>query len=288
MSECRSGAVGLGAELQLCLVELAAANSDATFVRIGSTWARFGKFAEHHHVETLDRVDLAFAAAFVRSLTTAEASPGTATMHNRRTSLRMLFRTARRLGLVDGDPTLDLVLPSRVTGSFRPLSDEEVDLCRDAASWWMSSQRFAAVWALAEAGARGAELGAVRVSDVDLDKRRVRLSGGKRVVPRCVPLTDWAHDCLERRLTTLDDDEFVAYRGASPRSAGRISAASAVTAVLTRAGLADEADLRPTSVAAWAGRAEFERTGSIADAARLLGLKSLDATARMIGWDWTT
>ena len=46
MSECRSGAVGLGAELRLCLVELAAASSDATFVRIGSTWARFEKFAE--------------------------------------------------------------------------------------------------------------------------------------------------------------------------------------------------------------------------------------------------
>lgn len=287
MSDYRSDAVGLGAALRLCLVELAAVNSDATFVRIGATWSRFEKFAQHNGVATLGCVDPTLAAAFVRSHTTAEVAPGTATLHNRRTSLRMLFRTARRLELVDGDPTLDLVLPPRVVGSFRPLTDDEVDLCRDAASWWMSSQRFAAVWALAEVGARGEELGAVRVADVDLDTKRVRLAGGKRVDARWAPLTEWACSTLERRLNAIDEDEFVAYRGGSPKTAGRISACSAVTAVLTRAGLGAEADLRPTSVAAWAGRTEFDRTGSIADAARLLGLRSLDATARMIGWDWT-
>lgn len=288
MTDCRSDAVGLDAELRLCLDELAASNSDTTFMRVGSSWTRFGEFASHSGIETLGDVDPILAAAFVRARTSAAASAGTATMHNRRTSLRLLFRTARRLGLVDGDPTLDLALPARVVGSFRPLTDDEVDLCRDAAAWWMSSNRFAAVWALAEAGARGAELGAVRVSDVDLDDKRVRLSGGKRVESRRAPLTDWARDALERRITTLGGADFVAYRGTSPRSAGRISAASAVTAVLTRAGLGDETDLRPTSVAGWAGRKEFDRTGSIADAARLLGLRSLDATARMIGWDWTT
>jgi integrase len=288
MSDCRSDVVGLDAELRLCLVELASAKGDATVVRVGSSWTRFSEFAAQSGVEALAGVDPTVAAAFVRARTTADSPKGTATMHNRRTSLRLLFRTARRLGLVDGDPTLDLALPPRVVGSFRPLTDDEIELCRDAALWWMSSNRFAAVWALAEATARGGEIGAVRVSDVDLDNRRVRLSGGKRVQPRNAPLTNWGCVALTRRLTTLDDDEFVAYRGASPRSAGRISAASAVTAVLTRAGLADEADLRPTSVAAWAGRAEFDRTGNIADAARLLGLRSLDATARMIGWDWTT
>ncbi len=288
MTDCRSDAVGLDAELRLCLDELAASSSDPTFVRVGSSWTRFGEFATRSGIETLGGVDPSLAAAFVRARTSAAAPAGTATMHNRRTSVRMLFRTARRLELVDGDPTLDLALPPRVVGSFRPLTDDEVDLCRDAAAWWMSSNRFAAVWALAEAGARGAELGAVRVSDVDLEGKRVRLSGGKRVEPRWAPLTDWARDALERRLTTLDEDEFIAYRGSSPGASSRISAASAVTAVLTRAGLADEPDLRPTSVAAWTGRKEFDRTGSIADAAQLLGLRSLDAAARMIGWDWTT
>jgi integrase len=288
MSECRSGAVGLDAEMQLCLVELAATNSDATLMRVGSSWTRFGEFAARHDVQGLGQVAPTLAASFVRSRTSADSPAGTATMHNRRTALRLLFRTARRLGLIDGDPTLDLVLPPRAVGSFRPLSDDEIELCRDAAAWWMTSQRFAAVWALAESSARGAELGSVRAVDVDLADGCVWLSGGKRVEPRWAPLTEWARDALERRLSTLGEDEFVAYRGTSPGAGSRISAASAVTAVLTRAGLAGEPDLRPTSVAAWTGRKEFDRTGSIADAARLLGLRSLDAAARMIGWNWTT
>lgn len=191
------------------------------------------------------------------------------------------------IGLANGDPTLDLVLPVRQPGSFRPLNDDEIALCRDAASWWMTSQRFAAVWALAEASARGAELGVVRAADVDLADGRVWLSGGARVEPRWAPLTPWGRDALERRLATCDGDRFVAYRGHSPGPAGRTSAAAAVTAVLTRAGLADEPNVRPTSVAAWAGRTVFDRTGDIAEAARLLGMRSLDATARMIGWDWS-
>lgn len=288
MSDTTSDGVGLTADLMSCRSELAANAPEATVSRVGTIWTRFEEFARTTGAGVLTDVTPTLASDFIRSRTPSGGSAATPTMHNRRTALRLLFRTARRLGLVDGDPTLDLVLPPRVVGSFRPLTADELELCRDAAAWWMSSQRFAAVWALAEASARGAELGTVRAVDVDLASGRVWLSGGKLVEPRWAPLTDWARDTLERRLNAIDGEEFVAYRGASPRSAGRISAASAVTAVLTRAGLGDEADLRPTSVAAWAGRAKFDRTGNVADAARLLGLRSLDATARMIGWDWTT
>ena len=204
MSDCRSDVVGLDAELRLCLVELAAANSEATIVRIGSSWTRFGEFAARSRITALANVHPTLATAFVRARTSMESQPGTATMHNRRTSLRLLFRTARRLGLAGGDPTLDLVLPPRAVGAYRPLTDDEVELCRDAALWWMSSQRFAAVWALAEATARGGELGAVRVRDVDLDRQRVWLSGSKLVEPRNVTLTNWGCDALQRRLATLE------------------------------------------------------------------------------------
>ena len=106
MSECRSGAVGLDAEMQLCLVELAATNSDATLMRVGSSWTRFGEFAARHDVQGLGQVAPTLAASFVQSRTSADSPAGTATMHNRRTALRLLFRTARRLGLIDGDPIL--------------------------------------------------------------------------------------------------------------------------------------------------------------------------------------
>ena len=288
MTDCRSDVVGLGTELELCLAELASPANEATFGRTESTWARFETFATSNGTRLLADVTPTLTASFLRSRTSQDTPASTATMHNRRTTLRLLFRTARRLGFVDGDPTLDLVLPPRVMGTFRPLTSDEIELCRDAALWWMSSQRFAAVWALAEATARGAELGAVHVTHVDLVKNRVWLDGGKRVEPRWARLTDWGRAALERRLSTVSGKEFVAYQGASPRPSGRVSAASAVTAVLTRAGLRDEADIRPSSVAAWAGRTEFDRTGDIASAARLLGLRSLDVTARTIGWDWTS
>ena len=48
------------------------------------------------------------------------------------------------------------------------------------------------------------------------------------------------------------------------------------------------ATLRPSSVAAWAGRRCFDETGDITKVAQLLGVRSLDQAARIIGWDWTT
>jgi integrase len=278
----------LEAELRRCLAAAFEDSNTATIDRIAPTWSRFNEFAVAGGAEALSEVTPEIATAFVQSRTSEGDKPSDQTMHNRRTIVRLLFRTARRLGFVTGDPTLDLVLPPRSVGVFRPLSDDEVSLCRDAALWWKSSQRFSTLWALAEATARGAELGSVSVADIDLDGQRVWLSGGTRVEPRWAPLSDWGATVLERRLASVGDDVFVAYRGASPRSAGRVSAASAVIAVLERAGLHGEADIRPTSVAAWAGRVAFDHTRDISAAARLLGMRSLDATARMIGWDWTT
>jgi len=54
-----------------------------------------------------------------------------------------------------------------------------------------------------------------------------------------------------------------------------------------RSGLAGEPDVRPASVAAWAGRKVFDTTGSIEEAARVLGVRSLDRAARLIALDWS-
>src|SRR6267378_1764198 len=39
--------------------------------------------------------------------------PSVATMHLRRSALRLYFRTLRRLGMAEGDPTMDIALPAR-------------------------------------------------------------------------------------------------------------------------------------------------------------------------------
>jgi hypothetical protein len=47
-----------------------------------------------------------------------------------------------------------------------------------------------------------------------------------------------------------------------------------------------EPDVRPASVAAWAGRRILAETGRIDEVARRLGMVSLDRTARFIAFDW--
>ena len=69
----------------------------------------------------------------------------------------------------------------------------------------------------------------------------------------------------------------------SGAAAGQVSTCRAVGVVLLRAGLVGEPDVRPASVAAWAGRAILEQTGRIEDAAAALGVRSLDRAARLVG-----
>ena len=52
------------------------------------------------------------------------------------------------------------------------------------------------------------------------------------------------------------------------------------------AGLAAERDLAPMSLATWAGRRVFDATGRIEEAAKTLGLRSLDTAAAAIGFGW--
>ena len=279
---------GLEAEYDHCVAGIGDTIMEGARQRATTTWTRFISFAAACGIGSLSDVTPSVATAFIHSRTSTGSKPSRQSMHNRRTCLRQLFRVARKVGLATADPTIDLVLPTRSSRLFRPLSNSEINLCRDAASLWTSSQRFSAVWALAEASARGAELGAVRTTDLDLAAGRVWLSGSLRVEPRWGVLTKWGATVLAQRLAETSNDAFVAFQGSTAGSASRVSAASAVTAVLKRAGLGDYTDVRPMSVAAWAGRTAFDRDGDIAATAHLLGLRSLDATARMIGWDWAT
>ena len=80
----------------------------------------------------------------------------------------------------------------------------------------------------------------------------------------------------------------VVYGGSGPAATGQVSASVALSDVLTRAGLGDEPDVRPGSVAAWAGRRILDETARIDEVARRLGMSSLDRTARFIAWDWHT
>jgi len=252
---------------------------------------RFGRFiAAGQCVSDLDRVTPQHVKAFVSAPGGDGTAPGVATQHLRRSSVRLLFRIARELGLAAGDPTLDLRLPPRSLSNSRPLTDEEVALCRSSALYSLSSTRLAAAWALTEATARTAELPHMRVADLDLDRRRVRIHGSPRTEARWGRLSDWGRVQLERRVRELgraaELSTLLVYGGDGSAESRQASSCQAIAETLRRAGLGSEPDVRPVSVASWAGALVLANTGRIDLAARALGCRSLDTAARLIGLDW--
>lgn len=281
----RPTAVGSGVDL--CLDAMASRGMQpSTVARIAPVVSRFAEFAEGHGVKHLRQISTDVSAAFIRSRLDSGLAPTPATMHDRRSSLRLVFRVGRELGLIDGDPTLDLSLPPRSSQRTRPLTSDEVELGRDVALWNLASRRMASAWALAEATARGAELSTASVKDLDLEAGTVWLHGGKRTADRWGSLSNWGIKVLRGRLNEIGANDSIVYAGQGSGISGQVSTCSAISAILIRAGLAGEPDVRPSSVAAWAARSSFDRGDDIHKVARMLGVPSLDQAAQIIGWDW--
>lgn len=273
--------------------ELAAGNvlSAQSHRRMVELLERFGRFAAvGNGVACLDEVTPEHVRAFLGAPSDDGAAPGLATQHLRRSAIRLLFRVARGLGLATQDPTLDLHLPPRSVSTARPLTDEEVALCRSAALHSLTSIRLAAAWALAEATARTAELPHLRINDLDLDGALIWINGSPRTEPRWGELSSWGCLLLERHVRqfgqTAPSSSSLIYGGDGSAESRQASSCQAIGETLRRAGLGTEPDVRPVSVAAWAGARVLADTGRIEAVARTLGCRSLDAAARFIGFDW--
>jgi len=260
--------------------------------RLGDLFSNFARFLEFGHgCSSLGDVTSDHVRAFVHApCGSGDLDPASvATMHLRRSAVRLLFRLARRLDLVDGDPTLDLVLPPRSSVRQRPLTIDEVILCRSFSLHTLTETRQPAALALAEATARTAEIPLIRASHVELEEGSVFIPGGSRSEPRRGRLTEWGLLQLRRRLATLEHlpgDPPVVYSGRRGSESAQASSCAAIASVLIRAGLGGEPDVGPGSVAAWAGAEARERGMPIDHVARMLGVPSLDRAASIIGWDW--
>jgi len=265
-----------------------------TVRRLAETASRFGTYLEQGQgLSNAHEITRPHVEAFVNaSIGTAHGSrtPAIATMHLRRATLRLLFRSARELGLFEGDPTLDVHLPPRSSLRCRPLTNEEIALCRSFSLSTLTESRRPAAWALAEATVRTSEIPAIRVCDVDLDRGRVWIAGSMKTEPRWGALTLWSLKQIERRLGYLgrraDGDTPLVYRGKGSPESQQASSSIAISETLVAAGLGDEPDVRPASVAAWSGVQIFKETGRIEEVAKRLGIRSLDRAARFIGWGW--
>jgi integrase len=170
-------------------------------------------------------------------------TPSIATQHFRRSAIRLLFRLARYLGLAEGDPTLDLDLPPRSSLNQRPLTADEMVVCRTAALRTLTATRQPAAWALAEATARSSEIPRIRTSDVCLDDGLVWIHGGSRTEARFGKLTSWGLVQIARRIAVLEaasgaTDSALVYSGKGSAESGQASSCIAISVVLRRAGLA--------------------------------------------------
>lgn len=263
--------------------------TDLSGVRFFSLWAKFERFARANGVMSVNDVTPELASGFVRARTSTGGHPSVATMHARRAALRLLFKVLREFRLAHADPTLDLGLPPRSSLAVRPLSDDEVELCRWAALSTFTPTSEPTIWALGEATASTLEIARVTVGDVDIDAGQVWLGGGPRTDARLAPLTQWGRVQLGRRLRAIETgepDKLVAFGRTADEHSGRSRAGGVLQATMRKADLGTERDLKPRSLAAWAGNCVLRDTGRIEEAARRLGLRSLDLTAELVGFDW--
>lgn len=267
-----------------------------TRTRASETLTRFTTRAEKLRTATWQEVTPGICTGFITAHTSAGKPAELATQHARRTVLRMAFRTLRSLGHPVGDPTLDVTLPARTTRQARPLTEDEVVLCRVASRLsGPPTLRRAVTWALAEATAVTSEIPQVRVCDLDdpTAPTRVHLAGNQRHDPRWGVFTEWGSAMVARHVDALTakgatPDTRLVYAGrANPaQDKAQASACNAVGHVLDTAGFTGQADVRPASIRGWIGRTLYEQGHSLQDVALALGNRSLDATADAIGLDW--
>lgn len=258
--------------------------------RLAGLMRRFASFLERAYgVRSLDELETGHLRRFLEAGTVSGSAPAVATMHLRRSAIRLLFREAVKVGAIGEDPTTNLPLPPRSGLPFRPLTDDEVDLGRSFARGSLSATREPAAWALSEASARCSELPYIRARDVDINQGRVFIAGGAKTAPRWSEFTEWGVVQIGRRLAELRREERdVPVVSSNPRNrtSARASAYDAIRATLERAGLAREPDVRPNSLVAWRGASALASGASIDEVARMLGIRSLDATTSFIGWHW--
>lgn len=257
---------------------------------------RFDRFAHAHAITSVGEVGhhvvLKFLTAQGRSRHGNIAPSAAATMRNRRSAIRALYRTAREAGLIVDDPTTDIGLPPRDKSAQRPLTSDEAALVR-LFSQRERPTRHAATAALLLAGVHTAELGHITTTNIDLNAGDVHAHGSSKHCPRVLTLDTWSVRVLADRIEFLNQLESrgapspVVCTGAEGSDAHKQARVCVtVREILTRAGLSDDPTIRPSSLTAFAGRLAYEQTGLIESAAIALGSASLDIAAALIGHRW--
>ncbi|MHB8245756.1 MAG: site-specific integrase [Acidimicrobiales bacterium] len=215
---------------------------------------------------------------------------GQRTIHYRLKSLRSVSVIWTFLRIDHDNSVRSMRMPVGMPARERSLTDDEVALVRAAVMRRQMPTVLIVMVALALAGATTYEIACVRRRDVDLTERTVWLRGSGRSVARTVRLDPWSAARLGFTFQSrqLDPDDLVASSLQRPETptAGSRRVAGRLQTLLKEHGLYRPSEVNCNSLRYWAGRKKFEETGSIEEAARLLGCRSLETAAEQIGWDW--
>jgi hypothetical protein len=205
--------------------EAGGAHSPQTLARMSQTVARFARRLTAAGITSFSEVHPRQAQGFVTAPVASGQASQVATQHARRTAVRTLYRTLRALGHAVADPTLDTMLPPRGVLAARPLTEDEVTLCRATAQLTGGHRApvRATAWALGEATAVSSEITTLTVAALDdpAAPQAVQLPGTRRHDARVGLLTDWGSRVLAARVTALhasggDEATLLAYGGQAP------------------------------------------------------------------------
>jgi len=245
-------------------------------------WGRIVSYSEARGITVVARFTRQLAMEWFEAPTPRTGKPPTSpTMQHRRWTLRAYFWILRQLNVNCEDPSLDLDVPARERAIFRPLTDDEVDLCRAVSLTAGRHAPWSIAWAMAETGGTHSELDALTWSDLDLQAGLVHLPGTLLIEGRDVLLNDWQTQILTSYVQkAMPDPAELIFAPGHPRTR------HVIPRIFGRAGLTGDPLLRTFAVRAWVGNKAFRSHGRIDLVAKLLGLHSLDAAAQAIGWYW--
>lgn len=219
----------------------------------------------------------------------ASAAPAMSTRRVRLAALRSLYECGWSMGLLTVDPAHHIRLPGRSGTSARPLTDEEIEICRVWAHEPRGLTHRGVVWALAEAGGAPSDIARARIEDINLDEGTVRFPRTTRNRERILPLSEWGLREVRSYLAGSGEaGTGLLVRFASSNLDNRASdAGMAMIAVLAKAGVSGR-DVKPRSIVAWAARRHFAECGRIEVVARRFGARTLDAAAQLVGLEWAS
>ncbi len=209
-------------------------------------------------------------------------SPRTAA--NRQWAIRQFLGALEAEGIWEGpDLTGDTVTRGE-SDSSRPMTSREIERLQAIVSGTLISTGDDVLVALSLAGGDASEVGLVRLCDVDLASQKVTFHGEAQ---RKAPLSNWA--CERISLFLEENDRELTQRIAVADFVNDQSVARTVTTrlmnVMRMSGIRSNTGVTAKSLRLGAAVEVLHQHGLEASA-RFLGNQSLDATARMLNYDW--